>query len=130
MSGLRIEAVESRRAREAFIRLPWAIYRDDPAWIPPLLMERREHLDPAKNPLFRWTQASLWLAHRGDRPVGRISAQVNRVHLERHHDATGQFGMLEAEDRAETFEALIETAADWLRAAGMSRMLTNTWSPI
>jgi hypothetical protein len=34
------------------------------------------------------------LALRGERSVGRISAQVDRVHLERHADATGHFGFL------------------------------------
>ena len=119
---LTIEAVEDPADREAFIRLPWAIYRDDPAWVPPLLMERRDHLNPRKNPFFENAEARFWLAKRGGRPVGRISAQVNRTHLARHKDATGHFGMLEAEDRAETFEALLATAEDWLRNQGMQRV--------
>ena len=37
---LRITAVEDRAARERFIRLPFALYRDDPHWVAPLLSER------------------------------------------------------------------------------------------
>jgi hypothetical protein len=116
---LTIRAVESSADREAFIRLPWAIYHDDPAWVPPLLMERRDHLNPKKNPFFDKAEARFWLALRAGRPVGRISAQVNHAHLEQHHDATGHFGMLEAEDSAETFQALLATAEDWLRGQGL-----------
>ncbi len=120
--SLTIKAVETRGDREAFIRVPWAIYRDDPAWVPPLLMERRDHLNPKKNPFFQNAEARFWLALRDGRPVGRISAQVNRAHLERHNDATGHFGMLEAEDSAETFRALMQTAEDWLRSQGLERI--------
>ena len=119
--ALTITAVETAGDREAFIRVPWPIYRDDPAWVPPLLMERRDHLNPKKNPFFQNAEARFWLALRDGRPVGRISAQVNRAHLARHNDATGHFGLLEAEDRAETFQALLRTAEDWLRGQGMTR---------
>lgn len=120
---LTLRIVESRADREAFIRLPWSIYRDDPAWIPPLLLERREHLDPRKNPFFENAQARFWLALRDGRPVGRISAQVNRAYLALYNDATGHFGMLEAEDDAEVFRMLVKAAEDWLRQQGMRRVL-------
>ncbi|GAB4358157.1 MAG: hypothetical protein Kow00114_10200 [Kiloniellaceae bacterium] len=121
--ALTLKPVETRADREAFIRLPWALYRDDPAWIPPLLMERREHLDPRRNPFFEHAEARFWLALRDGRPVGRISAQVNRAHLARYDDATGHFGMLEAEDDPEVFEALLKTAEDWLRQKGLRRVM-------
>ncbi|MEO3429341.1 dATP pyrophosphohydrolase [Pelagibius sp. CAU 1746] len=117
-----VKAVETPGDREAFIRVPWALYRDDPAWVPPLLMERRDHLNPKKNPFFQKAEARFWLALRDGRPVGRISAQVNRAHLDRHNDATGHFGMLEAEDDAETFRALLQAAEDWLRGRGLTRI--------
>jgi len=120
--ALTIKPVETPGDREAFIRVPWALYRDDPAWVPPLLMERRDHLNPKKNPFFQNAEARFWLALRDGRPVGRISAQVNRAHLDRHHDATGHFGMLEAEDDAEIFAALLKTAEDWLREKGLKRV--------
>jgi hypothetical protein len=120
---LTLRPVENRADREAFIRLPWSIYRDDPAWIPPLLLERREHLDPRKNPFFEDAEARFWLALRDGRPVGRISAQVNHAHLARHNDATGHFGMLEAEDDTEVFRMLVKAAEDWLRQQGMGRIV-------
>jgi len=121
--ALTLKAVETSAEREAFIRLPWAIYRDDPAWIPPLLLERREHLDPRRNPFFENAEARFWLALRGGRPVGRISAQVNHAYLARYNDATGHFGMLEAEDDPQVFRLLTKAAEDWLRQQGMRRVV-------
>jgi len=119
---LRVVAVEGKRALRKFIRLPWSIYGDDPAWVPPLLLERREHLSK-RNPFFEHAKCRFWLAYRGERPVGRISAQLDQLHLKRYGDSTGFFGLLEAEDDPETFQVLMETAERWLRDQGMSRIL-------
>ncbi len=118
-----VKSVETKADLEAFIRLPWALYRDDPAWVPPLLQERRDLLNPTKNPFFDSGEARLWLAFREGRVVGRISAQVNRAHLQRHKDSTGHFGLLEAEDRPETFQALLAAAEDWLKQQGLTRVV-------
>ncbi len=115
-------AVEGRRALREFIRLPWYVYANDPVWIPPLLAERRQHLSP-RNPYFAHASCRLWLAYRNGRPVGRISAQVDELHLARYQDATGFFGMLEAEDDPEVFHVLLDTAEKWLRGRGMRRIL-------
>jgi hypothetical protein len=119
---LRVVPVDGRLGLRRFIRLPWSIYRDDPAWVPPLLMERRQHFS-SHNPFFEHAKCKFWLAYRGATPVGRISAQVDQLHLERYEDSTGFFGLLEAEDKAETFRVLMNTAETWLRDQGMRRVL-------
>jgi len=119
---LRIVPVEGRQGLRQFIRLPWSIYGDDPAWVPPLLLERSEHLSK-RNPFFEHAKCRFWLAYRGERPVGRISAQVDQLHLQRYEDSTGFFGLLEAEDDPETFQALMDTAEKWLSNQGMRRIL-------
>ena len=117
-----LERVESKDQRQAFIRVPWRVYRGDPAWVPPLMMERRDHLDPAKNPFFRAAETAFWIARRDGEAVGRISAQVNRNHLARYRDATGQFGMFDAIDDPAVVQALLAAAEDWLRDHGMQRV--------
>jgi len=119
---LRIVPVEGRQGLRQFIRLPWSIYGDDPAWVPPLLLERSEHLSK-RNPFFEHAKCRFWLAYRGGRPVGRISAQVDQLHLQRYQNSTGFFGLLEAEDDPETFQAIMDTAEKWLSNQGMRRIL-------
>lgn len=119
-SALQIIKVESRRDRNTFISLPWSLYKDDPLWVPPLKLERSMHLSP-KNPYFEHATCRLWLAFRNGKPVGRISAQVDQLHLQRYQDDTGFWGMLESEDNVETFQALLDTAESWLRSQGMKR---------
>ncbi|SHO51864.1 N-acetyltransferase [Desulfopila aestuarii] len=118
--GLQIVQVDSRKTRDAFINLPWELYADDPKWVPPLKLERSMQLSP-KNPYFEHATCCLWIALRDGKVVGRISGQVDQLHLERYQDATGFWGLLEAEDRAETFQALLRTVESWLREKGMTR---------
>lgn len=122
----RITAVEVRPVRtwsdrSAFIELPWALYRNDPAWVPPLKLERRLHLS-RHNPYFLHAEAAAWLAWREGRPVGRVTAQVDRLHRARHGADTGQFGFLEADDDAAVFAALLGTAEQWLLERGTRRI--------
>src|SRR5581483_5690780 len=98
------------RDRARFIDLPYRLHRGDPNWIPPLRGDVRRLLDRRRNPFSDHGEAGFWLAWRHGAPVGRISAQVNRLHLATHADKTGHFGMLEATDDAEIFGVLTETA--------------------
>ncbi len=119
--SLKVVKVQGKSAINDFIRLPWSLYMDDPMWIPPLLLERRMHLSP-KNPYFEHAKFCSWITYRNHKPVGRISAQIDRLHMDRYQDATGFFGMLEAEDNRLTFRTLLGTAESWLRNQGMQRI--------
>ena len=122
MASLSIRPVESKADRKVFVDFAWEVYRDDPAWIPPLKDEVHGLLSPKKNPWFEHARAQLWLAERDGKPVGRISAQVDDLVLEHMGQGTGQWGMFEALD-AEAAAALIETAEDWLHEQRMTRSL-------
>ncbi len=119
---VKIPDLNVNRAVKEFIRVPWPIYEDDPVWVPPLAIERRMVLSPS-SPYFQHARCCLWMAYRNGRPVGRISAQVDSLHLERYRDQTGFWGMLEAENRRETFKLLLETAEKWLLNQGMKRAM-------
>lgn len=122
-----VEVAGSRDLRE-FLEFPHRLYRNDPNWVPPLHSEVRKLLDRRKNPFFDHGEMCLWLAKRDGETVGRISAQINRLHLDRHKDDTGNFGFLEAVDDQSVFQALLSTAEAWLKARGMKRIL-GPYSP-
>jgi hypothetical protein len=117
-----IRPVLSKHDRKAFVDFPWAVYADDPAWVPPLKSEVHGLLDAKTNPWFQHAKAQLWLAERGGHVVGRISAQVDDLVQVHMGAGTGQWGMFEALN-GEAAAALIATAEDWLRVQGMTRAL-------
>jgi hypothetical protein len=125
--SIEIREVRSRANRRAFVDLAWAIYKDDPHWVPPLKSEVHGLIDPKANPWFGHADAAFFLAERDGKPVGRISAQVDRLVLDMPYEqgggeGTGQWGMFEATD-AEAAAALIGRAEEWLRGRGMTRAL-------
>lgn len=122
MTDIQVTPVETGKDLDAFLRVPWRTYAEDPQWVPPLLLERRQHLSPKHNPWFEHAEARLWIAWSGGEPVGRISAQIDRLRLEQHGDEAGTFGFLEAIDRQEVFSALFGAAEGWLRDRGLRRV--------
>ncbi|MGH6658361.1 MAG: N-acetyltransferase, partial [Sphingomicrobium sp.] len=122
MSALTLRPVETRADRNAFVDFVWDVYRDDPAWVPPLKGEVHALLDPARNPWFEHARAQLWLAERCGKIVGRISAQVDDLVQQHMGLGIGQWGMFEALD-GEAAAALIDTAEQWLRDQGMKTSL-------
>ncbi len=117
-AGIELEVVETGRSRREFLALPAAIYASDPAWIAPLAFMKREQISP-KNHFFDHARFRAWIARRDGRVVGRISAQVDELHLAQHGDDAGYFGMLEAQDDPAVFAALFDAAEGWLREQGM-----------
>ncbi len=117
-----VRPVSSKRELRAFIELPYELYAGDPVWIPPLLTEQRHTFSP-KSAFFEHAQVQLFVAYRDGRPVGRVSAQIDRLRIDRYADATGHFGFLEAIDDPAVFAALLAAAEEWLRAQGMQRVI-------
>lgn len=120
--GIEIQPVLGRAALDRFIRLPHALLRHDPAWVPPLLAERRAALSPKRNPWFRHGEAGFWIARRGGRDVGRISAQEDSLARDPDGERPAHFGLLAAEDDPVVFAALLSAAEGWAAARGLRRM--------
>ena len=113
VSGVRVAPVNNRRQLAAFIRLPWRLYAQDPLWVPPLKLERRLHFS-SLNPYFDHSRWQGWIAWQGDRPVGRISAQVDELHRRHYAVRSGHFGFLECENNPDAMRALVAASESWL----------------
>jgi GNAT superfamily N-acetyltransferase len=122
MGEITIRPVRSRRDLKRFVDLPYRLHAGTP-WVPPLKLERRLFLNRKLNPYFKHGEAEYFLALRGDRVVGRISAQVDHAFNEFHQSRWGMFGFLELEDDQEAMKALLAAAEEWLRGRGCDRMV-------
>ena len=117
-----IEPVSGKKALNTFIQVPWGIYADDPCWVPPLISERKEVLSPA-HPFFQHAEWQAWVAYKDGNPVARISAQIDKLHLQHNDDLAGFFGLFEAPDDEAVIAALFEAAEGWLRERGMKKVI-------
>jgi len=105
-----------------FIQVAFEVYRDDPAWVPPLHMEISDRLSPKKNPFFEHAEVALFTAWKDGKAVGRISAQIDHEHLRIHQDNAGFFGFFDTLDDQEVASALVAAAEEWLVGRGMTVM--------
>ncbi|TMM01653.1 MAG: hypothetical protein E6G10_12370 [Actinobacteria bacterium] len=121
--SLEIRPVARRRDVRAFVDLPFRLYGTATPWVPPLKVERRLYLNRRLNPFFRHGEAELFLAERAGRPVGRISAHVDRAFNDYHAERWGWFGFLEVADDAEALAGLLDAGERWLRDRGCERMV-------
>ncbi len=130
MQALRVEqfGLGDPRIRE-FVALPWRLYRNDPNWTPPLksdylgsrLLGKTGLLTP-HHPYHEHADVTHWLAYRGDRAVGRISAAVNHEYNDYHGVKLGSFGFFEVEQDFEAATALLDAARGWCAERGMIAM--------
>jgi hypothetical protein len=121
--ALEIRPVRSRADLNRFVKLPFRLYKGQANWVPPLIYERKRHLSRDKNPFFEHAEAEYFLAWRGGRPVGRISAHVDHRLNEVQDNEWGLFGFFECEDDQEAADALIGAAENWNRERGRDRIV-------
>ena len=120
---LQIITVTTKKDLAEFIKFPWAIYDkvQYPYWVPPVLMDLEEKFKP-KHPFYEFGEQANFLARRNGEIVGRISAIKNPRYNEYHHDKSGFFGYFECINEQSVANALLDAAADWLRAHGLNTL--------
>jgi GNAT superfamily N-acetyltransferase len=123
MGSVSIRPVRTRRQRKRFVKVPFALHRDHPQWVAPLIFERMEFLDPEKNPYFEHAEVELFIAERDGEPVGRISAQIDHRWDEYQGGGDAMFGFFETVEDREVAAALIDAARGWAAERGRSRIL-------
>ncbi len=126
MSGdVLVTPVVTAADRKAFILFQYEIYGDHPNFVPPLVMDREQVLDPKKNPWFEFGSAQLYLARRAGKIVGRIAAVEDPRYNEFHGTKVGWFGFFECVNDVAVARALFSTAEAWVKARG----LNDCWGP-
>lgn len=123
MQDIIIKKVESKSDLNTFIKCQWNFYKNDPYWVPPLIMERKTLLNKEKNPFFQDASADYFIAYKNNQIAGRIAAIKNDTHLKLHKDNSGFWGFFESIDDQQTANALFDTAKKWLKEKGLTRML-------
>lgn len=114
----------ARAQANAFLRLPFHLYRDTPQWAPPLAGDARRMLDRERHPFYQHSQAAFFLAlSREGRPVGRIAVLDHRNYNAHNHERTAFFYLFECENDPEAAQGLFEAALAWARGRGLDRMI-------
>lgn len=122
-AGLRLSQLEIPKQANEWLAVPYSVYAGDSNWIPQLNLLEKQRISPKHAPFFTFAEAAFFVASRGGTPVGRITAQVNRRHLETHRDNTGHFGFFDCANDPEAAHALVKAATGWLKERGLARIM-------
>ncbi len=101
MGGVEIVAVDGKGALKEFIEFQYALYKDDPYFVPQPRIAVKDLLDREKHPFYENAEMELFLARKNGKMVGRIAAIFDRAHNRFHEENAGFFGFFECIDDQE-----------------------------
>ena len=118
-----ISRVQNRKAFREFLTFPMKLYKDMPAFVPPLIIDDRDTLDPRKNPAYEFCDAAMYLAYKDGSLAGRVAAIVNRKANESWNHAEVRFGWFDFIDDREVSAALLNAVEEFGRERGMTAIV-------
>jgi len=122
MSNIEVKQLDRKKGVVPFLKFAWKIYKGDPNWVPPLMMDKKKILNKDKNPFYDSAELEMFMAYKDGEPVGRIAAIKNDAHNEVHNENIGFFGFFESINDQEVASALLDRAKDWLKSKGLDAM--------
>jgi hypothetical protein len=108
-----IKEVNTPRELGHFIKFPYLLYKGNPYWVPPMLLDEKKVLNKEKNPAFEFCDVKLWLAYKDGKIAGRIAGIINRRYIEAWKNNYARFCYLDFIDDTDVSKALFDTAEKW-----------------
>jgi len=122
MSEITVLPVQTRKERQIFLTFPWRIYKDDPLWVPPLLPDWEERVDPQRGVFFKRGVADFFIAWRDGQPVGTICAAEDRQSNIERDEHEGMFGFFNFIEDYTVMVALLQRVREWAHARGLNSL--------
>ena len=103
-----IKEAKTKAEYLAFVKFPYSLYKENPNWVPPLINDEIETIDPDLNPVYQNANASFFLAYQDERIVGRIAAIVNWIEVKEIKKSKVRFGWFDVIDNIDVTKSLID----------------------
>ncbi|MBP5566811.1 MAG: N-acetyltransferase [Bacteroidales bacterium] len=112
-----------RKQLKQFVLFPEKLYRHNPYYVPNLVFDEMDTLNPAKNPASDFCDQELYMAYKDGEPVGRVAAIINRWANEHWKHDEVRFGWFDTIDDKEVSAALIKRVEEFGKAHGMTHIV-------
>jgi len=120
--AIEIKEVTTKKQFNAFLDLPYRLYKHDPYHVPPLRFDEAATLNKKKNPAFDYCESRYWLAYKEGKVVGRIAGILNKAFVEKWKNKYVRFGWIDFENDIEIARALIEKVEEWAKELGYTAL--------
>lgn len=111
------------KALKKFTQFQIDMYEDNPYYVPPLVMDDVNTLNPKVNPAFDTCECRCFMAYKGNKPVGRVAAIINNLVNEKSGAKDIRFGFIDFIDEIEVSRALLDKVEEWGREKGLNRIV-------
>ena len=111
-----------KRQIKQFLDLPFRLYSDVSAWVPPLEPDAKLILNPRQHPFYSHGRAVFFLAFENNQPIGRLAVLENDNYNQYNHQRTAFFYLFECENNSAASSAMFEAAFDWARKRCLDRI--------
>ena len=122
MSDIKVKQVLNSSDLELFIKFPMELYKGNPYYVPPLINEEKSIWMKEENPALQYSEAAQFLAYKGENIVGRIAVMINHKEEKELGIRKVRFGWLDFIDDIEVSKALIDTAIEYAKSKGISKI--------
>lgn len=117
-----IKTVQSKADLRTFVKFPVGLYKDCPYYVPNLYLDELSALDPAKNPMSKYSRSEKFLAYKDGKVVGRVAAIINDIANRDWKQQEVRFGWIDFIDDLEVSRALIEAVIAFGKQYGMTKI--------
>ena len=121
--AIEIRKIDTKCGLKKFVKWGIDLYKDNDCFVPPLVMDDVNTLDPKNNPAFDFCESIYFMAYDDGKPVGRIAGIINNVVNEKTGKKTLRFGWVDFIDDPRVSEALFRAVEVWGRSKGMEEIV-------
>ena len=124
MSNVIIKEITPTKGNlKKFVKFPIKLYKGNPYYIPPLIVDEINTLSPDKNPAFDVCETAFFLAYKGGKIVGRIAAIICHEINIQSDDSEVRFGFVDFIDDKEVVKALFDTVENWAKERHIKKII-------
>ena len=117
-----ITEVKTKKELRLFVKFPMNLYKDSPYYVPNLYFDEMNALDPAKNPMCKYSKFVRFLAWKDGKVVGRVAGIINEIANRDWDHKEVRFGWFDFVDDREVSKALLEKVIEWGKSYGMTQI--------
>lgn len=121
--SITVKQVESSSDMNRFLKLPWSIYKGNKCWVPPMIKDLKNTIDPSQNPSMKKITQAVFLAEKAGKPVARIFAGIDSNLNDKKNMCMGYFSLFECIDDSEAAKCLFDAALSWFREKGVDKVI-------
>ena len=121
--AIEIRKIDTKCGLKKFVKWGIDLYKGNECFVPPLVMDDVNTLDPHNNPAFDFCESIYFMAYDDGKPVGRIAGIINNVVNEKTGKKTLRFGWVDFIDDTRVSEALFRAVEVWGRSKGMEEIV-------